>query len=97
MFIASIAQPHLSVPNRPANGAVSIYPNPSSGIFNVDFKGYRYHALYVVNLFGVIVCKADVKGKGKTSINISNLSNGVYYLNLYGQDAATSARIVLAQ
>lgn len=66
-----------------SNNSFVIYPNPSSGIFylnngNVDEKNYE---IKITNSFGELIQIAELQTN--TIINISNFSQGIYYLSVY--------------
>ncbi len=70
--------------NSTENGTTSfsskmtIYPNPSQGIFNInaDTAG----DIYIVNQLGQIVKEVKVEANVVNTINAENLSNGVYFV-----------------
>lgn len=69
--------------NQIANNNLNVYPNPSNGLFVVrltnEMEGL---SLSVVDVTGRNVFQFDFRGKfQEKSINLSHLSNGVYYVN----------------
>ena len=81
--------------NRLENSLV-IYPNPTSSSFHIDYTGITGEA--VVNIY-------DVNGKlvlsqgmnGKTVIDISNLSEGIYNVNISNSEGVINKRLVIAR
>ena len=69
---------------------VSIYPNPATTVLNVVAKGYDN--LQIVNAFGQIVYTTDITGHLK--IDVSDLSNGVYFVRLNGTNGTTTQKFV---
>lgn len=59
------------------NNLLKLYPNPSNGIVNVDYTGANSINLEVYNSLGVIVEKQTIKNSRQ--LNVSSLSNGIYY------------------
>ena len=59
---------------------INVYPNPTSGFINIKSSGnIHFDNLQIINFMGQIV--AEIKPIDSfTQINISNFSNGVYYL-----------------
>lgn len=69
-----------------ATSTVTIYPNPASTLLNVEAEGYDN--LQIVNLVGQVVYNTSVNGH--MQINVSDLSNGVYFVRLTnGKGTAT--------
>ncbi|MBQ7735986.1 MAG: T9SS type A sorting domain-containing protein [Bacteroidales bacterium] len=69
---------------------VSIYPNPATTILNVVAEGYDN--LQIVNIFGQIVHEATVSER--MQIDVSELSNGVYFVRLNGTNGTTTQKFI---
>ncbi|HEX7413769.1 MAG TPA: T9SS type A sorting domain-containing protein [Bacteroidia bacterium] len=75
---------------------VSIYPNPNTGSFHIDYTGISGEA--VVNVY-------DINGKlvlsqtmnGKTTIDASSLNDGIYNVNITNSDGVVNKRIVVVR
>ena len=65
---------------------VFIYPNPASTMLNVHAENYR--TVQIVNFLGQVVYSANVT-ENDFQINVSNLSNGVYFIRLNGETTTT--------
>ena len=65
--------------NEILENAVSVYPNPTNGVINVDLTSEltKNSLLEVYDALGKVVVK-QVLANELNSINISTLSNGVY-------------------
>lgn len=59
---------------------VSVYPNPATNVLYVNLSSINY-SLEVINLIGEVVLKAENKSN-TTSLELSNLKSGVYYLKI---------------
>jgi hypothetical protein len=68
----------------------SIYPNPASTILNVVADGYDN--LQIVNAFGQTVYTTDITGHLK--IDVSDLSNGVYFIRLNNAEGTTTQKFI---
>jgi hypothetical protein len=57
-----------------------VFPNPSSGIFNLKISNIEYQIsnIEIYNVLGERVYQANLK-QNTTQINLSNQSNGIYY------------------
>ena len=61
---------------------LTIYPNPAKDIINIDLFNYdRYQTLNIYNIMGVRVITHPTNQK-YTQVDVSKLSNGVYFIEL---------------
>jgi hypothetical protein len=62
---------------------VSAYPNPSTGIFNIQLPGKGKATYYeVINSNGAIVEKKNIGNQKSFAINLARQSKGLYLLNV---------------
>ena len=73
-----------------ATSTVAIYPNPASTLLNVEAEGYDN--LQIVNLVGQVVYTTNVNGH--MQINVSDLSNGVYFVRLTNANGTATQKFV---
>ncbi len=75
---------------------IFVYPNPTSGILSVTVNNDYYSDLIksyrVIDLFGRIVQKGNFNG---ASINVSELTNGVYKLQLNSKENVFEKRFTI--
>ncbi len=79
---------------------ISIYPNPSSGIFNIELTSNTNNPIdiKVVNIVGKTVFYTDniiVSGTHTEKIDISNLADGNYNIVVTNNGVSTVSKIVL--
>lgn len=76
--------------------AVIIYPVPSTGVFNIDFKN-DVKEIKVFNLLGQTVYSEVISNNAVTSkqINLSNLSNGNYVISLSNENGVSNYEVIL--
>ena len=74
---------HSTGINTDFKNGISIYPNPSKEKLFVSGYALRGNAIEVRNLYGQ-VCNTSTSQNGFEGfeINISNLSNGIYFIKL---------------
>ena len=75
-----------------ANG-LSVYPNPTSGIFSVQTNNTLAKNIEVVDLTGKVVFKST-SDLEMVKINIQDLSNGVYYVKVLSNNSVNVLKIV---
>lgn len=72
---------------------LNVYPNPSNGIVNVDynFANATEANVKVTNLLGQVVYTQELgkqaAGKQSFNINLTNLANGMYTIELYTNES----------
>lgn len=78
--------------NNTAAGKLSLFPNPTTGIINVNVaEGVTLNKVEVVNSIGEVVASQN----GNTSINISNQSQGIYLVRLYTNNGVVIQKVNL--
>ena len=65
---------------------VMVYPNPASDVIHVNYN--KKCSLEMVNILGMMVCKSDAR-----SLDMSNLNNGIYFLNIYSETGSLLKRV----
>ena len=80
--------------------ALSVYPNPSRNLFNIEFNSYIKQSLVVrlVNIIGGDVLKdklADFEGDYKRTIDLSSYSKGIYFLKIETKSGIINKKLIL--
>lgn len=73
----------LSVDETSKKDSIAIYPNPVSDILNISVKISKDEKVEIYNMEGRKVLETII-GKGKNTINVSNLPTGNYILSIKG-------------
>ena len=71
---------------------VSVYPNPATNVLYVNLSSINY-SLEVINLIGEVVLKVENKSN-TTSLELSNLKSGVYYLKISSEGKQKQMKFV---
>jgi hypothetical protein len=74
---------------------VSIYPNPSTGNFVIETNATTKQTMQLIDVTGRIVLTQAINGK--TSIDASNLPNGIYNMSLTSSEGVVNKRLVIAK
>jgi hypothetical protein len=73
-----------------------IYPNPSTGYFNLEFTTTNERTISVYNQFGQLV-NHFVTYEVNNSLNLSNLAAGVYYLNINQDNNTSTEKLIITK
>jgi hypothetical protein len=82
------------------SNTLQIYPNPSAGVFNIfipEGKSLKYE-LHVYSITGNLVFEKQIITGGdnvRTSINLENYPEGVYFIKLYGTDDNYTRKVII--
>ena len=72
---------------------LDVYPNPTNGILNIELTGQQEKELILYNTNGQQVYTNKLN---KTStLDLSNLSNGVYYLQIKNEKSVDTKKLIL--
>ena len=76
---------------------ISIYPNPSSNIFNLEFNSDTEAEILVTNILGEQVYFESIQSIGRynTQIDLFNYSKGVYNLTIKTSDGLSNHKLIL--
>ena len=70
-----------------------VYPNPSSGIFQIQ-SSEKVERLEVVDALGKIILNSDVQSTNSV-IDLSNFNRGIYWLKIYSKEGTGLTKILL--
>jgi|GEM_PF-1565112 len=74
---------------------VNVYPNPTSSILNIDFKTIKGKSeITIVNVLGRNFF-SEISTIDLISINIANLPNGIYFVNVNGESNNSTQKILV--
>ncbi len=76
---------------------LAVYPNPGNGKVNISLSIPGKHLLQVVSLTGQLLHQEDLRSSGNEIIerDFSDLSAGIYIIQLLGDDHQSSARLIV--
>ncbi len=73
---------------------ISVYPNPSKDVINVNSSINSFNSISIVDLNGRVVKNVNFDGVTEAQINISDLASGVYVMNVISEKETFSKKIV---
>ena len=73
-----------------------IYPNPSTGLFTVEFtETLNDVTIEVYSSIGVLVDKIDMSNKYNSMLDLSSQANGMYYVTMRSGAVSVTKKIQL--
>jgi hypothetical protein len=82
----------LSNPDIPVDATISVYPNPTQGIININCKN-TISSIQLYDIQGRIV-QTNLVNENQTILDISNQSNGMYFVKITSAQGTKVEKIV---
>lgn len=82
----------VSVNDVAINNQVTVYPNPVTDVLTIQMDNGGYDVLRLLNSMGQVVAQQSISNN-TTTINMSHLSTGIYYLQLTGKNNTITQKI----
>lgn len=80
--------------NQNISDAVKVYPNPSRGMVNISSNVIEKAEYQVFSITGEVVNQGVIQGN-QSSINLSDITNGIYTLQITENDKTAVKRIII--
>jgi hypothetical protein len=71
---------------------LSLFPNPSSSILNINNLNKDYYQLVITNINGSVVKKIPINNQLNFSINMERLNNGMYLIHFVNKNGVITTR-----
>lgn len=72
---------------------INIYPNPNNGIFTI--KSSEQNNLEIYNINGQLIYKTLLQPNTHKTIDISNLSSGMYFVKAIGKNTINTQKVII--
>lgn len=77
------------------NSSISVYPNPATNLINVSAgNNISVDSVSIVDLNGRVVKNVNYDNISQLQLNISDLSSGMYLMNINSQEGVLTKKIV---
>lgn len=86
-----------TIPSVSGSSKLSLYPNPSEGYFFVDFNssGLQKAVIIIYDISGKVVYEKTSEISNTTSVDLTNMSKGIYYLQVQKGDETYKHKVVI--
>ncbi len=89
-----VIDPPLGLEENLISNKIKLYPNPTKNRLNINAGTENIKSVLIYNLTGELILKTKVN-KNKTSLNISNLANGVYLVKINTVNGTKTEKIII--
>jgi PKD repeat protein len=91
---------YVGITENSLSDAVSIYPNPASDVLTINVDNVIGDELTIElsNIAGQVVITrslSEFNGSAKEDIDVNDLTEGVYFVKVYTNEATTTVRVVV--
>ena len=83
----------LGVKNELSDNLISLFPNPSTGIFNLNVATANY-SFEVTDLTGKVLLQTEVKGKN-ARIELNSYAKGIYLLKVISEGKTAVRKLIV--
>lgn len=94
-FANKIWDPHWGINENEYTVSVSVWPNPATSTVNI--AGENLEAVYMYNAVGQLVMMLNVQDEEQSSIDVSSLNSGIYFMNVVSQNGGSILKKVVVQ
>jgi hypothetical protein len=74
------------------NDNIIIYPNPANDNINIDVK--NYNEIIITDISGKVVINLDSASTQNNTIDVSNLSNGIYFVTIKSDEQLITKKLI---
>jgi hypothetical protein len=87
----------FDIDENTVNTEVELYPNPTSGVVNLAISQGGTYTIELVNMLGQVVHteEVSVNGNERLTRNFSNLTKGIYLVNVKGDNYANTTKLTI--
>ena len=88
---------NLSIDEDQLDTAISVFPNPANGQFQIKNTSFiNLEKAVIYDISGREISSYDLKNTSRTkTINMFNVSSGVYFVNIFSERAMITRKVVL--
>ena len=72
---------------------IKIYPNPTTGIVEINLADHKINKLSIIDLYGRIIIE-NIPANQNETIDLSGFANGVYFIMLEKGEEVRISKII---
>lgn len=85
---------NISTTNNAAD-VFDLYPNPSNGIFTVNYSPNTYQDLYIINELGQVIFHLDLRLNEQSQITLANYNSGIYTVIMTDESKIYAKKLII--
>jgi len=86
---------HAGFENISEQNSISIYPNPTNGLLNIDVDiSIKPLSVKVFDLVGNLIIEKTIQNKGHTQLDVSNLKNAMYLIKADNSSQLKTCKLI---
>jgi hypothetical protein len=87
---------NVGIKEAVTNNSLKVYPNPANDVLNVSFNATSLATVTLTDIFGRTVYTSSVaSGANNIVMNTSDLSTGMYILNVASENGSVSSKVTI--
>ncbi|MFT6815365.1 MAG: hypothetical protein ACJAZ3_001272 [Sphingobacteriales bacterium] len=94
MYVSENPNPPASVENLVFDKDIELYPNPTSGVVQLNLNGQNIKSVKVYSVLGKLMTESTTKTNGY-ELNLSRVNSGVYFVKITGFNNETLTKRVV--
>ncbi len=95
--IALYWSPALATDNFVSNPTATLYPNPTTAVFTIDYKN-NVNNIKVINILGEVIMNQNIEeadSESSKNIDLSRFSNGMYIIKVTNEKSSSNFKLIL--
>jgi hypothetical protein len=74
---------------------MNVYPNPANGQVLILISEISDYEIKLVDITGRAVITSEINQDNKTKVDVSQLQNGIYFVQITGNGHTTTQKIIV--
>ena len=86
---------NVSSVNQEMSSRLSVYPNPSNGIFTIENNNEKDINFSIRNVLGQITFRGKINSTSNSKVDLSHLNSGIYTIEYDVENQLSNQKLVI--
>ncbi|MDC3394989.1 T9SS type A sorting domain-containing protein [Flavobacteriales bacterium] len=86
----------VGIDEEATNLQLNAYPNPTTGFINIEYTSQSPVQFDVINMLGEKVLSQNTNNTKNATVDVSNLTKGIYFLRMIADSKTTNLKFILS-
>ena len=86
----------VGIDEEATNLQLNAYPNPTTGFINIEYSSQSPVQFDVINMLGEKVLSQNTNNTKNATVDVSNLTKGIYFLRMIADSKTTNLKFTLS-